>query len=339
MGEALIDIVQRPGEDAVEYPGGSPLNVAVALGRLGHISHLLTQIGDDARGDAIREHVHASGVQLTAGSMQERSTSTALAQIDDTGAASYTFDLLWAPDPAGLPALADAIHTSSIAAVLEPGAETLRDIIIRMRPVSLISYDPNIRPALMGTPEQVLPIVHANAQLADIVKASDEDVQWLLSAGEQDETAISDPVGGTDADATGASDGQRAAPGSSTDPIAAFAEDLLARGAALVVITRGGDGASAFTAAGRVDIPSEHVDVADTVGAGDTFSAGLIDGLARLGLLGAEHRDAIRALDLEQVEALVRHAAQLAAVTVSRPGANPPWESEITDTLTAAGPA
>ncbi len=307
MGEALIDIVQRPGAQPVEYPGGSPLNVAVALGRLGHTSHLLTQIGSDPRGQQIRDHAEASGVQLTSGSLQDRRTSTALAQISSTGAASYTFDLEWAPDPAGVPAAADAIHTSSIAAVLEPGASTLRDIITRMRATSLISYDPNIRPALMGEPEQVLPVVLANASLATIVKASDEDVQWLLSGT------------GRTVDAAG---------------IDAFAEDLLARGVALVVITFGADGARAFTADGRVDIPAEPVTVADTVGAGDTFSAGLLDGLARLGLLGAEHQEAIRTLDSERVRALVQHAARLAAVTVSRPGANPPWESEITDTLT-----
>src|SRR5699024_3338309 len=152
VGEALTDIVVDADGARREHPGGSPLNVAVALARLGHHAHLLTRIGDDERGEAIREHLAASGVALTPGSSVAAPTSTAQATLDAHGAATYTFDLLWDPDPSGLPAQVDAVHTSSIAAVLDPGATTVGEVLRRHREHATISYDPNARPTLMGSP-------------------------------------------------------------------------------------------------------------------------------------------------------------------------------------------
>ncbi|MBB3022868.1 carbohydrate kinase family protein [Helcobacillus massiliensis] len=318
IGEALTDIVHRPGQPPEEHPGGSPMNVAVALGRLGHDSHLLTHLGTDERGRRIRTHLADSRVTLTAGSVQEGATSTARADIAEDGAAEYEFDLDWSPNPVGLPDSPAAVHTSSIAATRSPGASVVREQIQRLRPHALISYDPNARPALMGEAADVRGVIEANAALADVVKASDEDLQWLYGAGEEERAC------------------------------AAF----LQRGALLAVLTRGADGATAFTAAGRIDVPGAPTDVADTIGAGDTFSAGLIDGLVRLGVLtpsaggaadgaGEAARERLTALGAEQVTALVRHAAQLASVTVSRTGANPPWLHEIGDRLdgSLAGPS
>jgi fructokinase len=295
VGEALTDIVSHPGQEPVEHPGGSPMNVAVALGRLGYPSYLLTHIGDDARGRRIREHVEASHVSLTPGSVATGRTSTALATLDASGAADYVFDLAWDPDPRDLPEHVDAVHASSIATVLEPGRRVIPEVFDRYRTTSTISYDPNARPDIMGDPADVRPIVEDLVRRADVVKSSDEDIAWLY---------------GTD----------------DLEDVAATWHDL---GPTLVAMTRGGDGTVAFGPTGRIEVPSETVEVADTVGAGDTFSAGLLWGLARHDLLGASRRTQFREAGEDTLRDVLSSAARLAAVTVSRPGANPPWADEI----------
>ena len=295
-GEALTDIVVDADGARREHPGGSPLNVAVALARLGHDAHLLTAIGDDARGDAIRAHLDESGVQLTPASVRPSRTSTAEAVLDAHGAATYTFDLIWDPDTAGLPEAPDAVHTSSIAAVLEPGATTLSALLRSARGSSTISYDPNARPTLMGAPEDVRARIEENIALSDVVKASDEDVAWLY--GTED-----------------------------VEDVAASWRDL---GPSLTVLTRGGDGAVAFSASGRVQVAPVQVEVVDTVGAGDTFSAGILDALAAKGLLGADRREMLAAIPSDDLATVLRRAAALSAITVSRAGANPPWSHELT---------
>ncbi|HJF51054.1 MAG TPA: carbohydrate kinase [Brachybacterium paraconglomeratum] len=295
-GEALTDIVVDADGARREHPGGSPLNVAVALARLGHDAHLLTAIGDDARGDAIRAHLDESGVQLTPASVRPGRTSTAEAVLDAHGAATYTFDLTWDPDTAELPETPDAVHTSSIAAVLEPGATTLSALLRSARGSSTISYDPNARPTLMGAPEDVRARIEENIALSDVVKASDEDVAWLY--GTED-----------------------------VEDVAASWRDL---GPSLTVLTRGGDGAVAFSASGRVQVAPVQVEVVDTVGAGDTFSAGILDALAAKGLLGADRREMLAAIPSDDLATVLRRAAALSAITVSRAGANPPWSHELT---------
>ena len=295
-GEALTDIVVDADGARREHPGGSPLNVAVALSRLGHDAHLLTAIGDDARGDAIRAHLDESGVQLTPASVRPGRTSTAEAVLDAHGAATYTFDLTWDPDTAGLPEATNAVHTSSIAAVLEPGATTLSALLRSARGSSTISYDPNARPTLMGAPEDVRARIEENIALSDVVKASDEDVAWLY--GTED-----------------------------VEDVAASWRDL---GPSLTVLTRGGDGAVAFSASGRVQVAPVQVEVVDTVGAGDTFSAGILDALAAKGLLGADRREMLAAIPSDDLATVLRRAAALSAITVSRAGANPPWSHELT---------
>ena len=295
-GEALTDIVVDADGARREHPGGSPLNVAVALSRLGHDAHLLTAIGDDARGDAIRAHLDESGVQLTPASVRPGRTSTAEAVLDAHGAATYTFDLTWDPDTAELPETPDAVHTSSIAAVLEPGATTLSALLRSARGSSTISYDPNARPTLMGAPEDVRARIEENIALSDVVKASDEDVAWLY--GTED-----------------------------VEDVAASWRDL---GHSLTVLTRGGDGAVAFSASGRVQVAPVQVEVVDTVGAGDTFSAGILDALAAKGLLGADRREMLAAIPSDDLATVLRRAAALSAITVSRAGANPPWSHELT---------
>ncbi|ATG51351.1 carbohydrate kinase [Brachybacterium vulturis] len=295
VGEALTDIVVDVDGAHREHPGGSPMNVAVALSRLGHDAQLLTRIGDDARGDAIREHLEASGVRLTPGSSVAAPTSTALARLDANGAATYEFDLVWDPQPVGLPERVDAVHISSIGAVLEPGAATVRDTLRRYRETATISYDPNARPTLMGAPELVRAEIEASIALSDVVKASDEDVAWLYG----------------------------------TDDVEDVVDSWRELGPALTVLTRGAEGAVGFSPSGRVQVSPVIVDAVDTVGAGDTFSAGILDALAAKGLLGAEKRPALAALPNDEIADVLQRAAALAAITVSRAGANPPWSHEL----------
>ena len=295
VGEALVDIVERVDGTRAEHPGGSPANVALGLARLGRSATLLTRVGTDRRGLAVQAHLTSSGVRLAAGSVTAAGTSTATARIDEHGVASYLFDLDW-----DLPAeitlgSASALHTGSIAAFLAPGGEAVVRLVEQATGKVTVSYDPNARPRLMGDPVAARHRVEHIVTLCDLVKVSDEDLDWL-------------------------------APGH--DPVE-VAAGWLALGPAVVVVTRGRRGSLALTAAGRVDVPAPAITVVDTVGAGDSFMSGLIDHLAGAGLLGAASRPALRSLDLAEVEAMLRHAARIAAVTCSRAGADPPTRAEL----------
>lgn len=296
VGEALVDVVRTPSGASAVHPGGSPANVALGLARLGRRAELVTSLGDDPYGAQVREHLEASGVIVRAGSPAP-ATSVATAHLDDHGVATYEFDLAWvlptdaaaSPDPV-------ALHTGSIGAVLEPGGADVLAMMRRMRPVATITYDPNARPALMGDASTAAAAIEARVAESDVIKVSDEDLAWLY-------------------------------PGQSPE---AVATRWLAGTPALVVVTRGGEGVSAFGAScGQVDIAAPRVDVADTVGAGDSFMGGLIDDLWGRGLLGAPSRDALAALGAEDVAAILTRCARIAAITVSRAGANPPRRDEL----------
>lgn len=297
IGEALVDVVVRLDGTTAAHPGGSPANVAIGLGRLGRTAELLCYLGPDDNGDVVRNHVEASGVRLVQGSQSAPHTSVATATLDADGAASYEFDLTWAIAADAQPS-ADplVVHTGSIAAVLLPGAADVRRLISEHRGGATVTYDPNARPTLMGSPDQARPAIEQTVALADVVKVSDEDLEWLYP--ERDATAS--------AQAWAASGGP-----------------------SIVVLTRGGDGATGFVHDGRVvDVAAPSVDVADTVGAGDSFMAGLIDGLWHFGLLGADHRDKLHAVETAALEQILIRCTRIAGITVSRPGANPPtaWE-------------
>lgn len=295
IGEALVDIVSAPGQPAVEHPGGSPANVALGLGRLGVSTRLLTRIGSDERGRLIRGHLEASGVQLVDGSVTAEATSTATAHLDPAGIASYEFDLRWT-----LPATADtnaarAVHTGSIAATLSPGGDDVLRLIEAVGQRSLVSYDPNARPALMGDPHTALERIERIVRASDVVKVSDEDLEWLL-------------------------------PG--VDPLQ-VAETWRASGPALVVLTRGSKGAVGVLASGVVEVAAPKIVVADTVGAGDALMAGLLDGLDGAGLLRPDRVEDLRKTSPGDFAPLLTHAVRIAALTCTRPGANPPTREEL----------
>ena len=295
VGESLIDIVRGGDGSTTEFPGGSAANVAVAMARLDRSVLFATAWGDDARGRVLAEWLARDRVELASDPFAVASTSTAQATLGSDGHATYEFDLTWRLNP-----LADApqplvVHTCSLGAVLEPGAADVVALLERLREVATISYDVNARPAITGTGPELVAQVERVAALSDVVKASDEDLAVLY--GEVD------PVAG--------------------------AKRLLALGPAAVVITRGPDGATWVTAAQEVDVAAVPVVVADTIAAGDTFCAGLLDALWQRGLLGAGRREQLRDASRDVVVDVLAQAARAAAVTVGRPGADPPYRREL----------
>lgn len=293
VGEALVDVVRRAGAQ-VAHPGGSPLNVAVGLARLGLRTTLHTSLADDDNGRLVAAHLAASGVATTAESFAAASTAIAEATIAPDGSASYRFRIDWTV-PVADPGPVDVVHTGSIAAALPPGADAVAAMLETARPVSTVSYDPNVRPQLMGSPEAARPRVERMVALADVVKASDEDLAWLY-------------------------------PGEAP---AVVLRRWLDAGALLVVVTRGDEGADGLAASGQVHIDAPTTDAADTIGAGDSFMAGLLAALADHDLLGAHRRPALAAVDAATVREVVAFAARCAAITVSRPGADPPTRAEL----------
>lgn len=295
IGEALIDIVERDGNVAGEYVGGSPLNVAVGLGRLGRPVDFLTHIATDSRGQRIREYVEASGVQLVSGSLSADRTPTARAMLDGAGSATYTFDIDW--ELSGTPEAAAPVvlHTGSIAAVLEPGCLATWALVEAYRPSATITFDPNIRPALIEDADAARSRIDRLLERADVVKVSDEDLRWLEPARMPEEVAAA----------------------------------WLGAGPSVVVVTEGADGAVAMCRAGRVRVPAGNVQVVDTVGAGDAFMTGLIDALWSLDLLGGGRRTQLAAIDTEALTTAVRAATLTAAVTVTRAGADLPDRASL----------
>ena len=302
IGEGLVDVVQRSsGIEA--HVGGSPLNVAVGLARLGHPVQFVGRYGRDAYGESVAAHVRTSSVMLPQGP-DGLPTSVATALVDDDGAATYTFDLAWE-----LPGLRERLpfmlqantllHTGSIATMLAPGAAEVLAAVEYAHPASTISFDPNCRPSIIADADYARRQAEKFVTLSDIVKASDEDLAWLYPGADPLESARRWlKLGG-------------------------------AEGPAMVVVTRGAAGPWGITAAGEAEFAAPRVEVADTVGAGDSFMAALLSGVVDRGLNGAQNRADLRALPAEGLTALLAHATRAAAVTVSRAGANPPTRAEL----------
>src|SRR5687768_2908362 len=217
IGEALVDLVgQRGSRTLVAHPGGSPANVALGLARLGDPVTLMTRLGRDAFGEMISTHLEASGVRVDAGPDDGAKTSLAVASLA-AGIATYDFRIEWDIGVlAPLPVETRCLHTGSLATVLEPGRRDVEDLIERehQRGRVTISYDPNVRPALLGTPEQARPGIERLVALSDVVKVSDEDLEWLYPDRDDEDVA----------------------------------REWLGQGPVLVIVTRGGKGVFAVTA-------------------------------------------------------------------------------------------
>ena len=184
----------------------------------------------------------------------------------------------------------------SISAIIEPGASAVLDALTRGREHALVCFDPNARPSIMGEPAAALASLERFIALADVVKVSDEDIEWLTGGAPSDEVV----------------------------------DRWLGMGPSLVVVTRGKHGSDVATASGvRFTKTPGDVKVVDTVGAGDSFMGGMIDAMWGMGLRGADAREALRSLSEEQVRAIIDRASAVSDVTVSRKGANPPWAHEL----------
>ena len=298
VGESLIDIVHRADGSTQEHVGGSPANVAVGLARLGHDVALATMVGADERGARIADLLGSEGVILTDGSLGRQTTSVATSTLDSRGAATYTFELAWELSATQPLDGVTHVHTGSIAATLEPGASAVLTTLQDARPTATISYDPNARPSLMGDPHEIRAKMEQLIGLSDVVKASDEDIAWMYDGA----------------------------------PLSDILRLWGLLGPPLVVVTRGGKGVLVgLTVTGELtSIDAPAIEVVDTVGAGDSFMAGLVSGLLDAGLLGGvQARERLRSASLADVRPAVDRALACAAITVSRPGADPPRLAEL----------
>lgn len=304
LGEALIDLVESSASGPDHYaalPGGSPLNVAIGLARLEQPARLLARLSSDAFGRRLRAHAESNGVELDAVVSAEEPTTLAVASLDSKGQASYDFylngsaDWQWSDaELDGAAAGSQALHFGSIASWLPPGREAIERFIRRVHAHggTLISYDPNVRPSLLGHPRDARALVERGAASAHVVKASEEDIAWLYP----------------------------------DVPIDAVAHRWLDAGALLVTVTSGPNGASAFGPAGRADHAAPQVQVVDTVGAGDAFTSGLLDAIVRV---GATTPGDLATLDRPTIVRLLDHATLVAALTCERAGADPPRRGEL----------
>ncbi|QTV80585.1 carbohydrate kinase [Microbacterium sp. NIBRBAC000506063] len=301
LGEALVDIVRTPA-GAAESPGGSPANVAVALGRLDRRVVLVTTLAADERGRRVGEWLAASGVETVLASVPGR-TGTADALIGRTGDAEYSFDVEWnLPAALALPP-ARIAHTGSVAASLPPGADVVADVVETVAAETLVTFDPNIRPALAEDLVAARTRVERLVRVADVVKASADDTAWLY-------------------------------PGLTSERVARL---WLGLGATLVVVTEGAEGALAAHGSAIVRVRASRVHVVDTVGAGDTFMGAIIDALLALGDDADEIRRALAAFTADDLDGLLSRGVAAAAVTVSRAGMDPPRRADLADLVRSKG--
>lgn len=305
-GEALIDMIPTPtaaGVDGfVPHSGGAIFNTAIALGRLGAPTGFLTGLSTDLFGAQLSDDLAASHVDSSFAITSDLPTTLAFVRLTD-GHATYTFydentagrsltpDAL--PD---IPDSAKALYLGGISLISEPCADFYAALAVREAGQRTIVLDPNIRPDFIKNEARYRARLNQMVAATDILKVSDEDLDWIV-------------------------------PG--TEDHATKAASLLPTGPRLVIVTRGSAGASGFTQGGtRVDVSAPKADVVDTVGAGDTFNAGVLAALHGAGLLA---KDSLDGLDAAAVESALARGAAVAAVTVSRAGANPPWAHELAE--------
>lgn len=296
VGESLVDIVVDHEGHTTEAVGGSPMNVAVGLSRLDVPTLLLTQIGDDAHGGQVGEHLHSSGVRLSPSAVQPgRRTSTATARLGTENSVSYEFDLVWDLAVQELPELV-GLHVGSLGASLPPGRESVLRLARQVAAKDcFLSYDPNIRPAFLHDRQDAWADTVEIAALSNLVKVSEEDLEALRP----DKSPV------------------------------AVAHDLLGgTRTQLVILTRAAAGAIALTGSLILEEPAPRVPVVDTLGAGDSFMAATLAVLLDWTVL-MTGSGGLGTLDESRVRALLHSAMVAAAVTCSRRGANPPRRQEL----------
>lgn len=303
-GEALIDMISEPTVSGalgfVPHTGGAVLNTAVAMGRLGVPVGMLTGLSSDMFGQQLIDALKASHVDTTHVIISDRPTTLAFVQLSD-GHASYSFvdentagRMLLPEDlPDQLPAVS-ALYLGGISLACEPCADAYAALLDRHGSDRAVMLDPNIRPGFIKDQTRFRTRLNRMISRADIVKVSDEDLDWIIPGNESE---------------------------------ALKASVLLHAGPSVVIVTCGGDGAHGYLADGsEVSVPVKPVEVVDTIGAGDTFNAGVLTGLSRAGHLT---KSGLRGLTAENLRTAMELGADVAAVTVSRAGAEPPWAHEL----------
>jgi fructokinase len=286
-GEVLIDLIPTASglTERAPHVGGGPANTAKALARLGHETFFIDGISTDGYGVMSRAELTRDEVKLDLAYTTDKPTALAIVSLDENGSASYhfklddtaTFDfsLDWLPDPSRYQP--HVLHIGTLVTVIQPGADVLYDWALQVAEFAPIVFDPNIRPAVMPDRDLYEAAVEKWAAISFVIKVSDDDLAWLFP------------------DFT----------------IAQVAQRWISDGAALVVVTRGSEGLIGFTADGSVEVPGVKIDVADTVGAGDTVGAIIVEAMVEKGIL---------ALTQETLKEVLVRAAQAAAITCSRPG-------------------
>ena len=288
-GEVLIDIL--PSGPVV---GGGPANTAKALARLGHDVHFIDGISSDAYGQSARAELLNDGVNLDLALASDKPTCTATVTLDSAGGASYeflidgtaTFDFAasWLPDPYRYQP--QALHIGTLVTIIEPGASALYDWAMQVAELAPIVFDPNIRPSVMPDRDLYEAAIEKWAALSAVIKVSDDDLAWLF-------------------------------PGQAIEDVA---NRWINDGAFLVVVTQGANGLMGYTSEGRVEVPGVKVDVVDTVGAGDTVGAIVVEAMLAHGLVE---------LRGDLLRGVLTRAAAAAAITCSRKGAQPPYKHEL----------
>ena len=303
IGEAIIDLV--PGDQPRTFhavPGGSPYNAAIGLARLGHRTTLMARLGDNAFGRLLREHARAEGIGLAAAPRAAEPATLAVVSLDAAAQASYDFyvegtaDWQWtAEEIRRAPAGTGVLHFGSLASWTPPGNARILELAeqLRDRGDVLVSYDPNVRPGLLAGHGHSRRMIERAVRLAHLVKASSDDVAWLYPGQRPDEVA----------------------------------RHWLRMGARVVVITGSADGADAFTVHGpAVHRPARDITVVDTVGAGDSFTAGLIGSL-----IGRDQHapSALARCRADQLAGPLDDAILVASLNCQRRGNDPPTAADV----------
>jgi fructokinase len=292
-GEVLIDIL--PTGPVV---GGGPANTAKALARLGYEVDFIDGISTDAYGVSARKELSRDGVGLALSLTSDKPTCTATVTLDSKGSASYeflidgtaTFDFnsSWLPDPERLKP--SVLHIGTLVTIIEPGASVLFDWAVKVGEFAPIVFDPNIRPSVMADRGKYAVAVEKWVSISSVVKVSDDDIAWLYPS----------------------------------DSLDVVAHRWIEAGVNAVVVTRGAKGLIGFTASGMEEVDGVKVDVVDTVGAGDTVGAIVVEGIIK---------HSVHGLQGQVLNAVLRKAAIAAGITCSRAGAQPPRAHELVDAM------
>ncbi|NJR13663.1 MAG: carbohydrate kinase [Phyllobacteriaceae bacterium] len=301
-GEALIDMIPRETSDGltgyVPFAGGAVFNTAIALGRLGAPTAFFTGLSTDLFGDVLRQTLSDAAVDYGPCAMSPRPTTMAFVKLTN-GNAQYTFydegtagRMLTRRDLPKLDVSVKAMHFGAISLIFEPCGSAYEALMKREASKRLISLDPNIRAGFITDAPAHRARIDRMIAMADIVKVSDEDLAWIAN-GKPETTVL---------------------------------RQWLEGGVRVAIVTRGAEGVVAHTRRGQIMVPARRVSVADTIGAGDTFNAGFLDGLRRQGNLS---KAAIASLSDADLSSALERGVAAASITVSRAGANPPWAKEM----------